>query len=184
MVGEAPCAPAGAGGTILQPGQGGSSSLTACSDHSRAQSQSAFVALPRSPALAHPARQPLHPRRQLRVCLGSPPARAELSTARLFCAARGRISCRLISIFLSFHRMPPDFLRQARSFHQGGGPAARSSLARSWGRGLVVNEQMPVHAWSWSGGKDLPNLPRWMKHGHAVPSAALAAEGDARRAVL
>lgn len=127
-VGKAPSAPAWAGGAM---GQGRSSSLTACSDHSRAQSQTAFMALPRSPALAHPARQPVHPKRQLPVCLGSPPARAELCTARLFCAAQGRISCRLICISLSFHRMPPDFLHQARSFHQGGGPAARSSLAGS-----------------------------------------------------
>lgn len=96
MVGKAPSAPAGARGTILQTGQGRSSSLTTCSDHSRAQSQIAFMALPRSLTLTHPARQPVHPRRQLPVCLGSPPARAELSTAGLFCAAQGRISCYLI----------------------------------------------------------------------------------------
>lgn len=79
--------------------------------------------------------------------------------------------------------MPPDFLHRARSFHQGGRPADWSSLAGSWGRGLVVNEQtLLVHAWSWSGGKDLPSLPRWIKHGHAVPSADLPAKGDAGRA--
>lgn len=34
----------------------------------------------------------------------------------------------------------------------------------------------------WSGGKDLLSLPRWIKHGHAVPSADVAAERVAGRA--